>query len=189
MIKPLQEAVNVWQNPQPMLDEWEADPAKIAQEILIAGLVGEAGKVVELGCGNGRYAGVLNHSSYQGYDSSYAMIEAAKARNPQASFALIDIFKFQSDESYDTLLLIDVAIHQDKPIEAVLSVLNNWYAQRYVITLLVGVEHQDLYSSTVVSHEELEELFHLADLEVIVNHHQPVVGENFDWHVLVFNRI
>lgn len=187
-IQPVPDAVPIWIQPHDMLIEWDLSSTKLAQERLIAGLVGEAGNVVDLGCGNGRYSKVLNYQSYTGYDSSFVMIADAKRRNPDKQFALIDIFKFQSDESYDTLLLIDVAIHMIDPVPAVKAILNNWTAQRYFVTLLVGEEHQQLLNSTVINHAEFWELFEIG-LNVNVLHEKRVETENFDWRVVRLERI
>lgn len=188
MTQAIPEAVEVWNQPHNMLIEWDLSPFKLQQEQLIAVLVGEAGKVVDLGCGNGRYSKVLDYQSYTGFDSSYVMIADAKRRNPNVEFALIDIFKFQSDEQYDTLLLIDVAIHMIDPIVAIQTILNNWIAKRYFVTLLVGNEHQNLLNSTVVNYAEMWGLFAIG-IDVDIVRSVQVENENFEWRVLRFSRI
>lgn len=188
MIQPLDDAKTIWQQPGDMLAEWESSQSKAAQEQLIAGLVGEAGKVADLGCGNGRYAGVINYITYTGFDGSAAMIQAAKERNPNVEFALVDIFRFQSDESYDTVLLIDVAYHQTEPVEAVLAILHNWFAQRYFITLLLGHERQELLNSTIVSFNEMLELHKQPGFIVQRTHIQRIANEDFDWLLLEIER-
>lgn len=188
MITPLPDAQSIWLQPGAMLQEWEQSNSKVAQEKLIAQLVGEAGKVADLGCGNGRYAGVLDYTTYTGFDGSAAMIQAAKERNPNNDFALVDIFRFQSDESYDTVILIDVAYHQTQPIQAALAVLHNWFAQRYFITLLMGYEHTELLNSTVVSFDEMLELHRQPGFLVERTHIERIENEEFDWLLLEIRR-
>lgn len=187
-MQPMSEAVPIWIQPQDMLIEWDLSSAKLQAELKIAELVGPVGKLVDLGCGNGRYAKVMNYQSYTGFDSSYAMIADAKQRNPNCEFAIIDIFKFVSDEQYDTLLLVDVAIHMVDPVAAVKTIINNWTAGKYVVTLLVGLEHQVLLNSTIISHVEFLSLLEVGMLtDVLYSEHIP--NENFEWRVLQFSRI
>lgn len=185
MIKPMQNAYLIWHNPQEMLDEWEHSADKHLQEKTVAEFVGHCGKLVDLGCGDGRLAATLDYDSYQGYDGSHLMLVAAKQRNPELSFALIDIFRFQSDEIYDTVLLLDVAIHQMDPLAAIDIILRNWKAKRYIISILVGSVHEELLNSVVISYDELQSF--------LVNQHnankilsESIKGEKFTWNLIEF---
>lgn len=181
MIQALPNAMDIWANPGAMLDEWAHSEQKVRHEQLIAEWVGQGGKVVELGCGNGRFSLALDYTFYTGYDQSPAMLDAAKALNPKIDIALVDIFKFSSDESYDTLLMIDVAIHQNMPLEAILQVIGNWYSKRYIVTLLAGDTHEDLLNSTVIPYADLMRLYKLPDMYPNRMYFERLQPEDFSW--------
>lgn len=185
MIKPVQNAYMLWHNPQAMLNEWEHSADKLAQEHTVADFAGNCGKLVDLGCGNGRLSQVMNYTSYQGYDASYMMVIAAKLRNPALNFSLIDIFKFQSDDTYDTVLMLDVAIHMLYPLDAVNAVLRNWKSKRYIVSLLVGTVHEDLLNSVVISYDELQQfLINKHNANKILS--DSIKGEKFTWNLIEF---
>lgn len=188
MIQALADAVKIWDNPFEMLDEWAHSPQKARHERLIADWVADGGKVVELGCGNGRLSLVLNYNTYIGYDQSLAMVQAARDYNPFITVALIDIFSFSPDERYDTLLLIDVAIHQTQPVEAIATVVGNWYAERYLVTLLVGMEHEDLLNSTVVGLNEMSQLLELSDCHINRIYSERLHPDKFNWVLIELVR-
>lgn len=182
MIQAMPDAEAIWQNPADMLAEWDSSPSKANQERAVADFAGPCGVLVDLGCGNGRYADVMRYQSYQGYDGSFAMIAEAQRRNPRLNFANVDIFRFQSDEVYDTLIMIDVAIHQIDPVAAARVILGNWQSRRYIITLLVGDEHEALLNSVVISFAELHKFLISNPAKRVMS--MAVTGEKFTWNII-----
>ncbi|MHA2136337.1 MAG: methyltransferase domain-containing protein [Candidatus Thorarchaeota archaeon] len=171
MIEPAGDARSIWDDPDTMLEEWENSENKRLIEELVAEWVIDEYKglgpsmdypIADLGCGNGRLAQELDldPNEYYGFDASQAMIARARERCPVYSFSMVDIFNYSSDRHYDTVVLMDVAYHQNLPIEAVMRVMQLWTAEYYVYTLLVGVEREELLVSTV---EPLTSLFDLLD--------------------------
>lgn len=140
-IQALEEAVKVWQAPADMVGMWAKSEVKARHEKLIASWVDEYDPniVADLGCGAGRFANVLDFEEYYGFDGSSAMLALAGAgtasKHPacqQLAFSLADIFNFSSERSYDALLMIDVAQHQNEPIDAILRVIDLWIAKPHV---------------------------------------------------------
>lgn len=184
MINALPEALEVWVNPKAMLAEWSVSPSKANHEALVAEWVGRAGAVADLGCGPARYADVLD-CTYQGFDSSVAMASAARERGHNVSVA--DIFSFSPGQSYNVVLLIDVAYHQEDPVSAVLRVLELWDASRYLFTLLVGNAHERLLNSVVVSFMETVPLFQRCRVRRLWIEH-PSKAEPFAWVLVEATR-
>jgi SAM-dependent methyltransferase len=190
MIEPVGDARSIWDDPDTMLEEWENSENKRLIEELVAEWVIDEYKglgpsmdypIADLGCGNGRLAQELDldPNEYYGFDASQAMIARARERCPVYSFSMVDIFNYSSDRHYDTVVLMDVAYHQNLPIEAVMRVMQLWTAEYYVYTLLVGVEREELLVSTV---EPLTSLFDLLDKVELDNMHMKRCGEErFAW--------
>lgn len=188
MIEPVSdETLRIWNDPDAMLEEWENSENKKHHEGMVAkwcinsqyGWVN--GPVADLGCGNGRLAQVLDVTSvnYFGFDASQVMIDRARERCPVHSFTLVDIFNYSSDRKYDTVILHDVAYHQNNPIEAVIKVMQLWEAEQYIYSLLVGNVREELLVSVV---EPLSSLFVLLDKVELENMHMKRCGEeNFAW--------
>lgn len=187
-IKALDEAVKVWQAPGDMVAMWAQSELKARHEKLIAGWVDEYDPdlIADLGCGAGRFAGVLEFAEYYGFDGSSAMLEIAEKENrgkhpacAKLAFSLADIFNYSSDRSYDALLMIDVAQHQNEPVDSILRVMELWKARRYYISLLVGDIREDLFASTVASYTDL---LRLPDTHTIQRMYTERFGvERFGW--------
>lgn len=163
MMKALKEAKRLWNEPQPMIDNWSIQLDKIATEEEIALIAGKVSTVADCGCGSARMFAQLDCRFYYGYDSSLAMLAAAKtfcaSVNSTKLYQLInvDILSFQQvDISYDLALLYDVAIHYNDPIATVKRWMELWRADRYLFSILVGDEREDLYASTICSYSEAD---------------------------------
>lgn len=187
----LSSAQELWDDPAQcieMIQMWDDNAAKKNAEEMIACRAGNCGSLVDLGCGPGRFASVMQYDSYCGYDSSHTMISLARevlGHKKDVEFAIADIFEFQSGAVYDTLLMNDVAQHQEDPIESILRVLSIWTAHRYLISLLVGEERQELSFSNVASLDDVLKL--LALKQSPQNVFEPIPEENFGWMLLVFD--
>ena len=187
MIESLPNAAQMWQGRSlvKMLHDWDSNPLKWRNDRLIAQIVGDAKRVADLGCGDGRLATLLpNVEEYKGYDSSPDMIEAARkrcARLEHASFGVCDVFRESALAHFDVAVLYDVAIHQKAPLRAVQTVLDLWSADRYVFTLLVGPVREELQASVVVSSAELRQFVKGRTRRY---HRKRVANERFDFLVL-----
>lgn len=67
-------------------------------------------KVLDLGCGNGRFYPVLKKADYLGIDVSSKLIEIAKSNYPEAKFEVSAIESI-SDKSFDKIYSIAVLHH------------------------------------------------------------------------------
>lgn len=183
MIQALPKAKELWEDPQDLIAMWKSDPHKTRHEMIISQLVGPAGYLVDLGCGVGRFSLVLNYTKYQGYDQSSEMIRFAKeySRGKKVSFSCVDIFEFVSDEEYDTLIMIDVAHHQQDPLGAIETVLNLWKAKRYFFTLLVGKQDEELLNSFVIGEKNFQDFAIYKKLKTMYNE-----NNSFCWKILLY---
>lgn len=75
------------------------------------------GRVLEVGSGAGRDSLLFTQSGYDyfGFDASQGMLEVAKARNPNAEFALISFYDFELPEnSFDGFWAAASLLHAPK---------------------------------------------------------------------------
>jgi 2-polyprenyl-3-methyl-5-hydroxy-6-metoxy-1,4-benzoquinol methylase len=155
-MRALEAAERMWQSDTYSLTKvWDEMPSKLLHEEMVAKWVGQVDSVVDLGCGVGRYATALRgqYKTYQGYDITPAMITVAQAAHDgrlDVEFALVDVFNFQVDRHYDVALMIDVAQHMTRPLEAVQKMMGLWSADRYIFSVLVGDIKEELLHSTVI---------------------------------------
>lgn len=161
-IKALPNAVAVWNDPvelDTMLREWDDSESKRRHELLVVDWVGKVISIADLGCGSGRYATILRRDEYYGYDSSAGMLSAVCIApyfaGGRTEFASADIFEFSSDRHYDVAIMIDVAQHQECPVRAIERIIELWSANRYIVSLLVGNELEELYNSIIVPFSDL----------------------------------
>ena len=69
------------------------EPALLAENILytkIRNYIGN-GRLLDAGCGSGRWLGFLPENSYTGIDINFVMLQAAKEQHPKANFICADI--------------------------------------------------------------------------------------------------
>ena len=183
----LPRAVEIWNQPDAMITEWEADEHKHRHEQLVAEWVGTADDIADLGCGVGRYARILTFTKYYGFDSSVAMVHNAQLNYGYvigAEFSTVDIFNFSNGVYYDVAIMIDVAHHQKDPVDSIIRMASLWDARRRIVSLLVGDVREDLYASTVVPFSELLRLLdHVSLMRSYIDHCGP---EPFAWVLLEF---
>lgn len=184
-ISALPKAKELWEDPQDLIAMWKSDPHKIRHEMLINRYIGPAGYLVDLGCGVGRFSLVLRYAKYQGYDQSPEMIRFAKgySRAENVNFSCVDVFDFISDEKYDTLIMIDVAHHQQDPLGAIETVLNNWKAKRYFFTILTGERDEELLNSFVIGEKNFQDFAVYKSLKTCYNEQN-----SFNWKILSYEK-
>ncbi|MBU3942929.1 class I SAM-dependent methyltransferase, partial [Patescibacteria group bacterium] len=69
-------------------------------------------KVLDSGCGNGRYYELLKHTDYTGVDNSRELIQIARGKYPEAKFQVADALALPfPDNSFDQVYSIAVLHH------------------------------------------------------------------------------
>jgi len=106
--------------------------------------------VLDLGCGTGRVPLMYKPSRYVGVEQSEKMIDRAReVLRDRAEVELHHelIHEFETNEHFDTLLLIDVLPHLDEiGCEATLKhVLREFDADTYVIRLFVALKGETIH--------------------------------------------
>lgn len=187
MVDALDNAVAIWSNASEvdaMAAEWDASDVKKRHEALVAAWIGDVDTVADLGCGVGRYSRVVRCKQYYGFDSSMPMLDIAKRLNEHESarYALVDIFAYTSSRHYDVVIMIDVAQHQSDPVGAVLSMMKQWSANRYIVSLVVGDEREYLYATTVVPFSDLT--YVTRECELLRAYFEQYGDERFSWMVM-----
>lgn len=191
----LPKAKELWADPKNLISQWDESDSKQTHEKMIVKKIKYGGNVADIGCGAGRFCKAFLDSDYgyfdyYGFDQSLAMIRYAKEKNyPNSEFQLVDIFRYQSDRKYDTLLMIDVAYHQEEPVDSIIKVLDLWEAKRYFVSLLVGKIREDLFNSTVSSWEDFSELIkNVKRRNFCYNMYMEFDENSFAWVLLEINR-
>lgn len=99
----------------PWQKRWKQKLARIAR-----GMVGEAGSVLEIGCGSSPLGVLVNHNDYIGIDRNEAKIEYMTSKNLRdCQFAAGDCNSlYLKGKSFDTILFIEVIEHLDSMDDA-----------------------------------------------------------------------
>lgn len=182
------EAIKFWNNLESIKEmaiQWANNPWKAHHEDLISKWVGEADSVADLGCGPGRYSLKLlgQYDIYQGFDGSLAMLDLAKESNPEVSFSCVDIFNFSPDETFDLVLMIDVAQHQLDPLNCIERMLKLWRAKRYIFSLITAREGEELLLTTIVPQSKFDEFIKTLNIKQLYS--EPYDGEEkFTWNLV-----
>jgi len=163
-------------------------------------VVSSDSKVLDLGCGAGRFAKavVARSSQYLGLDASEKMLDAARKLFPQADFALADIVNYVPDRDWNVLLLMGNVLDCLHPLDRRHRMLENchqWMRTRggtvigsshlsktgaskgYVVEDYHGATIQNYRSSLPEIHDELQRLGFVVDL--LARDYRG--GENADW--------
>ncbi len=83
----------------------------------IKDLVDSNQKVLDLGCGNGRFSELFNQKQYVGIDISENLVEVARKKYPDKKFIVYDGLNLPfSENSFDLVFSIAVFHHLPKPI-------------------------------------------------------------------------
>ena len=94
-------------------------------------------RVLEIGCATGAILDSLKPSFGLGIDLSEGMIQVAKSKRPHLNFAVADIAHLELKESFDHVVMVDLAEHlADLP--GALRQLGRLFASRYDAGVLVG---------------------------------------------------
>lgn len=190
-IEALPEAVALWSDEDQvltMLREWQGSAQKIFYERLIGSWVGKVERVADLGCGAGRLVPHLSFYRYDGYDTSETMVTAANLLHGTeggVSFHKGDVFTGGHD-ALAVVIAHAIVQHQNEPIAAMQRIVELWTGDRYIFSLLVGDDREDLFNSTVVPFVALLEFLEgVMLLRCHIARHQE---EKFGWVVLEVSR-
>ena len=81
-------------------------------KVLIKKLSKGKEKVLDFGCGNGRFSEIFEKDQYIGVDISFKLIEMAQKKYPEKNFLVIDGLKLPfKDNSFDLVIAIAVFHH------------------------------------------------------------------------------
>ena len=99
----------------------------------IAEQVGEADRVLELGCGPGHLGAILSCAEYLGIDFSHAACAQAVARHgrPVLCAALPEALRWIDRESYDVVVACEFLEHIERDVDCLLPIRG----ERLIITL------------------------------------------------------
>ena len=95
-------------------EEFSRTRGKIWEELrfLFDNYLAEGDKLLDLGCGNGRYYEAVENASYVGVDSSEKLIRIAQKKYPEARFQVADSLNLPfPDNSFDKIYSIAVLHH------------------------------------------------------------------------------
>lgn len=94
-------------------DKWKTKNKYYYQNIktFIDRIVRPGSKILEVGCGTGEVLASLNPSYGVGIDISPEMVKLAKQKFPQHTFIASPIEKFESEEKFDYIIMVDVVDH------------------------------------------------------------------------------
>lgn len=165
-----------------MMGEWEESETMLARGELVGSWMGQVGSVADLGCGVGRLVPHLQCDEYVGYDLSRPMLVEAGEKYPDVRFYSHDIFKKGVSRSFDVVIVYAVVQHCDRPLDAMRHLMEEWKADRYIFSFLVGDEWEDLYLSTVVNFGKL--LVFLDEVRLLRMHVEKHGPERFGWVIL-----
>lgn len=69
-------------------------------------------KILDLGCGNGRYYSLLKNAQYTGIDNSESLVNLARRKHPEANFQIQDALNLNfKDNAFDKIYSIAVLHH------------------------------------------------------------------------------
>lgn len=121
----IQELESVWET-----DMWIVDVVKRRMPEV-------EGKVLDVGCGTGRFSRLFEDNQYLGVDTEPKMIERAKELYPNKAFQIGDAYNLEfSDDKYD-LVLCNAVLHHIPEIEPAIKelwrVTKNYLATSFII--------------------------------------------------------
>ncbi len=166
------------------------------------GLVPPGLRVVELGCGEGDLLSALKPSVGVGIDFSREMILHACAKHPELNFIQADIHDLDLRESFDVVILSDL-LNDIWDVQTVLEkaaglsaprgrIVVNSYSRLWEMPLLVaqrlGLANPVLQRNWLTV-EDIANLEHLADLEVIRSWHEILFPLSFPGIADLANKV
>ena len=147
---------------------------------VIASLVPQGQRVLEIGCGQGALLAALHPSVGVGIDFSPEMISQARQAHPQLTFIEADAHDLQLDERFDFIILSDL-LNDLWDVQVVLENVNRWcnphtriiintYSRLWELPLAaaarLGLAQKKLYQNWLTV-EDITHLLNLAGFESI----------------------
>jgi len=129
----------------------------------------EHARVVEIGCGDARDAAEITERTddYIGFDPSRSMIELAKQRLPEASFAVADALSFTYPQDIDIVFAFSSLLHID--IHECEQVILKLASQiRSGGLLYVSLKESDHYEERVKQDQFGERMFYYYSVQDIL---------------------
>jgi len=171
-----------------------------AEELCVDMAFNVGSRVLDLGCGAGRFAHFIGHeaSTYLGIDASANMIEAARNSYPSLSFLRNDIIEFDTDDSsWDVILLMGNILDYLQPFgrrTAILKRCKNWLSDGGKIIgsshlakvgQAAGYYREDYHGASVKNYraslaENISEV-EACGFEVILSYRDYRNGSKADW--------
>jgi SAM-dependent methyltransferase len=178
-----------WEGFAQKLDQWRGCGGCYHKRIMDVYrlLVPEGARVLELGCGRGDLLAALKPSRGVGVDFSPSMVVRARKRHPNLSFMEADVYELEPAGRFDVIILSDLVndlwdvqkvFRGIAPLAAPgARVIINFYSHLWEQPLLAAQRlglAAPLLSQNWLTVEDLTDLLHLEDLEVI-KHFQEIL--------------
>lgn len=126
------------------------------------------GSVLDVGCGIGQCADMVNGNRYHGFDFSEFAIRHARAtsHNPRATFEVADFFGW-SGERYDTVLLLEVLEHVQN-YKRLAQLAKDKAARRIIVTVPKDMPYKS-HVKDKWSFDDLSALFGELSIKAIID--------------------
>jgi len=128
----LEELEAVWKE-----DMWIVD---VVKDLLPA--TTDTDKVLDVGCGTGRFSTLFSDTQYIGIDTEPKMIERAKRLCPTKTFQIGDVYHLEFDDNEFELVLCNAVLHHIPKLEPALDELWRVTNKYLCVSFICGQKNQ-----------------------------------------------
>lgn len=140
-------------------------------------------KILEVGCGTGKFAEMLNMEQfeYTGFDLSPEMIEIAKTKNIKGKFLVEDVCEFQLFEKFDVIICFMDTINYLTTNDQVVQAMKNMAKHLHTNGMLLFDIHQQ---DNLENFDDYQEIGYIDEVQYIW--HSKQIDEIRVNHFLTF---